>query len=273
MSGESASPATRNDEGTGRTETAGSDRAGLRGPAPDERERPAGRRTGEGVRVDPDAEAGHDRRRTVISALVKHESGVLAEVSGLVSRRRFNIESLTVGPTTNPETARITLVIDEAEPGVRQVERQLQKLMPVVSVRELGDDAVRRELVVLKVHADRPADVRAITEMYDGRTLDAGPETVTVELTGDEGRIDDAIDAFRQFEVRELARTGQTALARGAEWTTDAEEERFDRQRSRATTEEQQTDDRTASRPPSSGHRTDPNPNLNPKNPNSNRNP
>lgn len=204
---------------------------GLSGPCPAERERPSGQRSKQGIRVAPGTEATHPPRRTTISALVEHESGVLAEVSGLVSRRQFNIESLTVGPTTNPETARITLVIDEPEPGVRQVERQLEKLVPVISVRELGSDAVQRELVVLKVHADRPEQVEAITRMYDGTTLDAGPRTITVEVTGDEQTVNDAIDAFRQFDIRELARTGGTALARGDEWTTDAEESRYERLR------------------------------------------
>lgn len=204
-------------------------REGLEGPTPTERERPRGRRSKEGVRVDPDAEATFEPRRTTISALVKHEPGVLAEVAGLVSRRQFGIESLTVGPTTNPETARVTLVVEEPEPGVRQVEKQLEKLVPVVSVRELGRDSVRRELVLLKVHGDRPEAVQAVTEMFDGRTLDAGPWTITVELTGNPGKVDDAIDAFRQFGIRELTRTGSTALAAGEEWTTDAEEERYER--------------------------------------------
>jgi len=207
----------------------GASREGLQGPRPEEREYPRGRRSEQGFRVDPQAEATHEPRRTTISALVEHEPGVLTDVSGLVSRRQFNIESLTVGPTTNPETARITLVIEEPEPGVRQVEKQLEKLLPVISVRELGDDAVRSELVVLKVHGDSPDEVHAVTRMFDGRTLDAGPRTITVEITGDEQKIDDAIDAFSQFGIRELARTGQTALARGNEWTTDAEEDRYER--------------------------------------------
>jgi acetolactate synthase-1/3 small subunit len=201
------------------------------GPRPEEREMPRGRRSTQGIRVDPQVEATHESRRTVISALVYHEPGVLAKISGLVSRRQFNIESLTVGSTTNPETARITLVIEEPEPGVRQVERQLQKLQPVISVRELGDDAVQRELVVLKVHGDEPDKVNAITQMYNGTTLDAGPRTITVQITGDEQKVNDAIDAYQQFGIRELARTGQTALSRGDEWTTDAEEERYERMR------------------------------------------
>jgi acetolactate synthase-1/3 small subunit len=188
---------------------------GLPGPAPEDRQRPRGRRTGQGVRVDPEAEAEHPPRRTVISALVEHEPGVLARVSGLFSRRQFNIESLTVADTQNDDWARITVVVEEPDPGIDQVEKQLAKVVPVIHVRELEADAVARELVVLKVDADRPEEIHAITEMYDGTTLDAGPRTVTVELTGDERKIDDAVDAFRQFGIREIARTGQTALARG----------------------------------------------------------
>jgi len=188
---------------------------GLSGPAPDARQRPRGRRTAQGVRVDPEAEAEHPARRTVISALVEHEPGVLARVSGLFSRRQFNIESLTVADTQNDDWARITVVVEEPDPGIDQVEKQLAKVVPVIHVRELEADALARELVVVKVDADRPEEVHAITEMYGGTTLDAGPRTVTVELTGDEQKIDDAIDAFRQFGIREIARTGQTALARG----------------------------------------------------------
>jgi acetolactate synthase-1/3 small subunit len=202
---------------------------GLQGPAPDERPQPSGRRNAQGIRIDPAVAAEPASRRTVLSALVENEPGVLATISGLVSRRQFNIESLTVGTTTNPETSRVTLVIEEADPEIRQVEKQLDKVVDVISVRELSDDAVRRELVVLKVHGKRPDEVHAVTEMYDGTTLDAGPRTITVQITGGEGKVDDAIDAFRQFGIRELARTGQTALARGEEWTTHAEEERYER--------------------------------------------
>lgn len=188
----------------------------LAGPAPKERGRPTGRRNAQGIRIDPEVAAEPEPRRTVISALVKHEPGVLSRVSGLFSRRQFNIESLTVADTQNPDWARITVVVEESDPGIDQIEKQLEKIVPVIHVRELADDAVCRELVVVKLDGDEPEKVQAITEMYDGRTLDAGPETITVELTGGEGKIDDAIDAYRQFGIREIARTGQTALARGA---------------------------------------------------------
>jgi acetolactate synthase-1/3 small subunit len=184
-------------------------------PGPAERDHPEGRRNLEGIRIDPVVEAEHESRRAVISALVEDEPGVLARVSGLVSRRQFNIESLTVGPTTVEGHSRITMVVEETDPGIDQIEKQMAKLKPVISVGEVSGNAVTAELVLLKVEADDPAAVHAVAEMYDGRTLDAGPRTITVQLTGDEARIDDALDAFRQFGIIEIARTGQTALARG----------------------------------------------------------
>ena len=184
-------------------------------PAPEERSHPDGRRNLEGIRIDPVVEAEHHPRRAVISALVEDEPGVLARVSGLVSRRQFNIESLTVGPTTVDGHSRITMVVEETDPGIDQIEKQMAKLKPVISVGEVAGDAVTSELVLLKVRGDEPAEVHAVTEMYDGRTVDAGPDTVTVELTGDKVRIDNAIGAFEQFGIIEVARTGPTALARG----------------------------------------------------------
>lgn len=188
---------------------------GLGGPAPEERPRPEGRRNGQGIRIDPEVEAERPPRRTTITALVQNQPGVLSKVSGLFSRRQYNIESLTVGTTQEPEWSRITVVVEEPEPNIDQIEKQLDKLVPVIHTRELDDDAVARELVLVKLEANEPDKVHAITEMYDGRTLDAGPRTITVELTGSEQKIDDALDALRQFGVREIARTGQTALARG----------------------------------------------------------
>ncbi|WP_435177863.1 acetolactate synthase small subunit [Halorussus sp. AFM4] len=197
---------------------------GLAGPRPEERPEPEGRRNKHGVRIDPEVEAEQETRTAVVSALVEHEPGVLAKVSGLFSRRQFNIESLTVGPTTVDGHARITLVVEETDAGIDQVKKQVAKLRPVIQVGELDDDAVQAELVLLKVRGDEPDKVHAITQMYEGQTLDAGPRTITVQITGEQDKIDDAIDAFRQFGIIEIARTGQTALARGDTPTTPGEE-------------------------------------------------
>lgn len=196
---------------------------GLPGPAPEDRPEPEGRRNAQGVRVDPDAAAEPEPRRAVLSATVDHEPGVLASVATLFSRRRFNIESLAVGPTAVDGQARITLVVEEPEPGVEQAKRQLRKLRPVRAVAEVGDDAVERELALVKVDADDADQLRAVTEACDGATVDAGPETITVELTGTETEVDRAIEALSRFGVREVVRTGTAALARGPHPT---EEER-----------------------------------------------
>jgi acetolactate synthase-1/3 small subunit len=185
---------------------------------------PDGRRNDQGIRIDPEAEAEHPPERTILSALVKNEPGVLAEVSGLFSRRQFNIESLTVGTTLDDDLSRMTIVIEEPRPGIDQAKKQLEKQIPVVSVRELDADAIQRELVILKVDGEDPDKVNAITEMYDGETLDAGPRTITVRLTGDEQKIDDAIDAYEQFGIRELVRTGYAALARGEAPTAEVKQ-------------------------------------------------
>ena len=193
--------------------------SGLEGPSPEERPTPAGRRNKQGIRIDPEIEAKHDPRRTVISVLVEHEPGVLSDVSGLFSRRQFNIESLTVGPTADDERARITLVVEEPDPGIDQIKKQLRKLLPVIAVRELEPDAMRRELALVKVNAERPDRVAAVADMYDAKTVDSSPETATIEITGARQKIEAAIETLGQFGIREIARTGTTALARGTDDT------------------------------------------------------
>ncbi|AUG46954.1 acetolactate synthase small subunit [Haloarcula taiwanensis] len=185
------------------------------GPAPDERMRPKGRRNTQGIRVDPEAEVTHEPRQAVLSALVKHRPGVLSEVSALFSRRQFNIESLTVGPTVDEDTARMTILIEEPDPGIDQAKKQLRKLVPVISVRELEGEAVRRELALVKVSGEKPDDVNAVADMYNGQAVDASTDSVTVEITGSKQKIDAAIEAFKQFDVQEIVRTGAAALERG----------------------------------------------------------
>ena len=189
---------------------------GMPGPAPDERMHPEGRRNLQGIRVDPEAEVTHEPRQAVLSALVKHRPGVLSEVSALFSRRQFNIESLTVGPTVDEDTARMTILIEEPEPGIDQAKKQLRKLVPVVKVTELETGAVRRELALVKVGGEKPDDVNAVAEMYDGQAVDASTDSVTVEITGSKQKIDAAVEAFKQFDVQEVVRTGAAALERGS---------------------------------------------------------
>ena len=192
---------------------------GLQGTAPEDREMPTGRRNAQGFRIDPAAEAELDERRAVISALVDHEPGVLAKISGLFARRQLNIESLTVGPTVDESLARMTIVVEEDEPGVEQAKRQLRKEVHAWSVREV-DGAIERELALIKVEGDDPAGVAAVAEVYGGEAVEADEGVLTIELTGTEAEIDAAIEAFEQFGVREVARTGTAALRSGTQSTT-----------------------------------------------------
>ncbi|WP_248515531.1 acetolactate synthase small subunit [Salinarchaeum laminariae] len=204
------------------TSTTPDDSKALDGPLPEERPEPQGKRNAQGIRIDPEAEAELDPERVTLSALVLHEPGVLAQVSSLFSRRQFNIESLTVGLTENPDRARITLVIEETRPGVEQAKKQLAKLVPVAAVRELERDATLRELALIKVSSEHPDKVQALAEMYGGQAVDAGAETITVEITGQRPQIENAVEAFERFGVREITRTGTAALARGATETAES---------------------------------------------------
>ena len=192
---------------------------GLTGPGPSERIRPGGRRNEQGFRIDPEVEVTSRPRRAVLSALVEHEPGVLAKVSGLFARRQFNIEELTVGATQDEDYARITMVVEEPDPGIEQVKKQLEKLLPVLTVEELEPDAIRREIALVKVDADEPAAVNAIAAMYDAKIVDSSEGTVTLELTGSSGKIEAAIETCDRFGVREIARAGTVALERGTDQT------------------------------------------------------
>ena len=194
-------------------------RTGLRGPAPEERPHPEGRRNSQGIRIDPEVEAEPDVREAVLSALVFNEPGVLARASGLFARRQFNIESLTVGTTQDERYSRITLVVREPEPGLEQAKKQLEKLVPVISVTELTDEAVRRELALIKVDGEHPDQVAAVADMYDGTVVDASAEAITIEVTGRKNTIENAIETFERFGVREIVRTGTAALEAGANST------------------------------------------------------
>ncbi|AUV81800.1 acetolactate synthase small subunit [Salinigranum rubrum] len=194
-------------------------RRGLKGPSPEERPHPEGRRNSQGIRIDPEVEAEPEVREAVLSALVLNEPGVLARASGLFARRQFNIESLTVGTTQNEEYSRITLVVKEPEPGIEQAKKQLEKLVPVISVTELTEDAVRRELALIKVDGDHPDQIAAVADMYDGTVVDASAEAITVEVTGTNKTIENALDTFERFGVREIVRTGTAALEAGANAT------------------------------------------------------
>jgi acetolactate synthase-1/3 small subunit len=153
-----------------------------------------------------------------ISLFVENRPGVLFRVAGLFSRRGYNIESLAVGPTERPEYSRMTIVVRLAGKSVEQVLRQVQKLVPVVEVRELpASNRIERELMLVKIRPpDRNhAELQALTQTYEARIVDVSPDALMVEATGTTDKLDALEERLRQYGIQELSRTGRVALERG----------------------------------------------------------
>ena len=162
--------------------------------------------------------------RYVLSVLVRNSSGVLTRVSGLFSRRVFNIDSLTVGRTENSEISRMTIALNGGLEELEQFTKQLNKLEDVLRVLSLKpENSVYRELVLIKVKADaeQRASINEIVKIFRSKIVDISPETLTIELTGDESKINAHIKLLEEYEIKELVRTGVCALERGANDITD----------------------------------------------------
>jgi acetolactate synthase-1/3 small subunit len=150
--------------------------------------------------------------------LVENKPGVLARVSSLFSRRGFNIESLAVGPTENPEVSRMTIVVAVEGLPLEQVTKQLNKLINVLKIVELpADAAVQRELMLIKLRADAGArtQIISIVEMFRARIIDVSPESVTVEATGTSDKLEALTRLLEPYGVREIVQSGMVALGRG----------------------------------------------------------
>lgn len=159
-----------------------------------------------------------------LSVLVQNVSGVLARVSGLVSRRGFNIESLAVGPTANPEISRITLAVDVDDLVLEQITKQLNKLIEVLKIVELEPGAVRRELILIKVGAevDQRGRVLEILQLFQGaKAVDISPETITIEAVGSPDKLAALLQLLEPFGIRELVQSGVVAMGRGPRSITD----------------------------------------------------
>ena len=162
--------------------------------------------------------------RYVLSVLVRNSSGVLTRVSGLFSRRGFNIDSLTVGRTENSEISRMTIALNGGLEELEQFTKQLNKLEDFLRVLSLKpENSVYRELVLIKVKADaeQRASINEIVKIFRSKIVDISPETLTIELTGDESKINAHIKLLEEYEIKELVRTGVCALERGANDITD----------------------------------------------------
>lgn len=160
-----------------------------------------------------------NEKRHIISALVTNESGVLTRVSGLFARRCFNIDSLAVCATEDPELSRMTIAVRGDDNVLKQIVLQLGKLPDCKMTGELDEaQAVMRELLLIKVKATAAerADIETVCRTYEAKIVDLSPASIVMELTGKPAKIDGFIEVLRAYEILELSRTGLTALARGS---------------------------------------------------------
>lgn len=151
-------------------------------------------------------------------ALVEDKPGVLNRMASLFRRRGFNIDSIAVGHSELPDLSRITIVVNGSTPVVEQVRKQLDKIIDVIKVTEIStDEMVNRELALIKVKANSitRSEVMQIVDIFRANIVDVGSDSVTVEVTGDEDKIDSLCNLLRGFGIKELARTGRLAMTRG----------------------------------------------------------
>jgi acetolactate synthase-1/3 small subunit len=155
--------------------------------------------------------------RHTLSVLVENKFGVLTRVSGMFSGRGFNIDSLNVGPTLDPTTSRMTIVVRGDDKVLEQVTKQLDKLVEVIDVQDFRDEQyVDRELILLRVKADSKtrAEVMQICDIFRAKIIDVQPERLSIEVTGTSSKIDKFILLMERFGITDLTRTGKVALSR-----------------------------------------------------------
>lgn len=154
--------------------------------------------------------------RTLV-VLVQDHPGVLTRVSGLFRRRNFNIESLVVGHSETPGISRMTVVVNGGETDVDQVVKQLEKLIEVMEVRDVSDGSpLLREMALIRVHADasQRSEVADLAKLMSARIVDVSHESVTVEMTGSEAKVDSVVRLLSKFGIAEMVRSGRIAMAR-----------------------------------------------------------
>ena len=164
-------------------------------------------------------------KRMVLSILVDNTSGVLSRVSGLFSRRGYNIDSVSVAETENPLFSRMTVAVTGEDATLEQIEKQLRKLEDVKEITELTDsNSVCRDLVLVMVHSDakQRQEVIAVANIFRANIVDVAPETLMIELTGNQAKVDAFIRLLDGFKIVKLVRTGVTGLIRGLESDTDS---------------------------------------------------
>jgi len=155
--------------------------------------------------------------RHVLSALVMNQPGVLAHISGMLASRAFNIDSLAVGETEEPEFSRVTFVVNGDDRVLDQVRKQLEKLVTVVTVMDFsGQDFVERDLMLIKIGTDRStrSEIRELVEIFRGKIVDVSAGHLIIEISGTENKIEAFIDTMRQYKIIEIVRTGRIAMHR-----------------------------------------------------------
>ncbi|MGL4461591.1 MAG: acetolactate synthase small subunit, partial [Planctomycetia bacterium] len=163
--------------------------------------------------------------RHVLSALVQNQPGVLAHVSGMLASRGFNIDSLAVGTTEDPQLSRMTFVVRGDDKTLDQARKQLEKIVTIVKVMDISQRSfVERDLVLVKISctAGRRMELTSLTEIFRGKIVDVSQTAVIVEISGTENKIEAYIDMVRPFGILELARTGRVALVRASQPDKDA---------------------------------------------------
>jgi len=161
----------------------------------------------------------NSKTKHTLVALVEDRPGVLNRVSSLFRRRNFNIESIAVGHSEQPGFSRMTIVVDGATTAVEQVRKQLDKVIEVVKVMDISEEPiVARELSLIKVHATSStrSEIIQIVDIFRANIIDVAPSSLIVEVTGDTDKIDSLFNLLKRFGVKELARTGRIAMARGS---------------------------------------------------------
>lgn len=153
-----------------------------------------------------------------LTMLVDNEPGVLSRVSGLFSGRGFNIDSLCVAETMDPEVSRITIVTQANKPLLEQIEKQLRKLINVIKLRDMSDErAVRREMALICVNAhnqDNRGEILRLVNLFRAKVVDVGPEYYIIEAVGDEDKMAALINMLKPIGIKKIARTGAVALYR-----------------------------------------------------------
>lgn len=159
------------------------------------------------------------QQRHILSVLVENKPGVLSRVTGLVSRRGFNIESLSVGPTEDQTLSRLTIIMIADDVAYEQITKQLHKLISVHKITDLTQEqAIERELVLFKVHAnpERRSEIIEIANVFRANIVDVGKSSLTIEVTGTESKISGIEDLLRVYGIKEIIRTGIIAMSRGS---------------------------------------------------------